>query len=497
VLILSGLALLPAAIVLLGCAGSLFVLFKATASRSGWLAAHVQPSTLALCALTALALCVLGGEGHLFFANYDWLNHDAVLADLVRHPFPVLYDYQGSEFVLRAPLGMYAAPATIGKLWGLHAAHLALLGQNVVILTLILTVFVSLAPARNGVFLFVFVTFSGIEIVARLIEAAATYAASGTLSWPVRAHQHLEWWNPLFQYTGNLTQIFWVPHHAFPGWWLAALCVLHVRREIDSAILIVAFAFLFFWSPLVAAGAMPIAAYLVLRRDFARLLAPRLLIAAAAALCFLPLVLYLGADAGSVPHFWLFVVGGFWIAFVAFIVIQIPQAAVVWAFRRALDPRLRELVAVAVVLLLLIPLYRLGPNNDFTMRASIMPLALLAFVFASIAADLELRDGIGRVLAVATIVALSAVTPGLEIQRALMLNAFAISDYSVLTNWHNTEASTWMANYLARLDRIPAWLLRNDRAAPPIMVEQRQCWPDHPFIRMKIPMNEWREPTRW
>jgi hypothetical protein len=484
-----------AAIVLLGCAGALYVVITATASRAGWLAARVEPATLAICALVALALCVLGGEGHFFYANFDWLSRDAVLADLVRHPFPVRYDWQGGEFVLRAPLGMYMAPAMVGKLLGLHAAHLALLAQNVAILTLMLAVFVSLAPARKWVFLLVFVGFSGVEIVVRLVDVAATYAASGTLAWPVRAHQHLGWWNPFLQYTANLTQIFWVPHHAFPGWWLAALCLLHARREIDSAILIVAFAFLFFWSPLAAAGAMPLVGWLVLRRDLARLLGARIVAACVVALCFLPLVVYLGTDAGSVPHRWLFLVGGFWLVYVAFIVIQIPQAFVVWASRRALDSDLRDLVALAILLLLLIPFYRLGWNNDFAMRASITPLALLAFVFASIAASLKLRDGIGRAAAVVTIVTLSAFTPGLEIQRAVALNRFAISDCSLLTTWHYIEAGNWIANYMARVERMPAWLLRLDRAGAPITVEERQCWPDHPF--RNVPMSEWREPTQW
>ncbi len=484
-----------ASVVLLGCAGSLYILIQATASRAGWLATRVDPMTFALCAVVAIALCLLGGEGHFFYANFDWLTRDALLADLVRRPFPVLYDYQGSEFMLRAPLGMYMAPALIGKLLGLRAAHLALLAQNAAILTLTLTVFASQAPARKGVFLFIFVAFSGVEIVVRLMDVAATYASSGTLPWPVRAHEHLAWWNPFFQYTANLTQIFWVPNHAFPGWWLAALGLLHARREIDSAILIVAFAFLFFWSPLAAAGAMPIVGYLVLRRDFAHVLGARVIVPCLVALCFLPLVAYLGADAGTVPQRWLFLMSGFWMVYVAFIVIQIPQAAVVWALRRELDPAVRTLVALAVALLLLIPFYRLGGNNDFAMRASITPLALLAFAFASIAADLKPRDGVGRVVAVVTIVILSAVTPALEVQRALMVSTFAISDCNLLTTWRYLEASTWLSNYLARADRMPAWLLRRDGAAPPATIEARQCWPDHPY--MPVPMDQWREPAQW
>src|SRR6266436_2686106 len=101
-LIVPGLTPAAALLVLAGCVGSLWIVVKATAGApTGLLAARIEPRTFALCWGVALALCVLGGEGHFFFANYDWFNRDAVLADLVRHRFPVFYVYQGAEFFLR------------------------------------------------------------------------------------------------------------------------------------------------------------------------------------------------------------------------------------------------------------------------------------------------------------------------------------------------------------------------------------------------------------
>jgi len=482
-------------LVILGCAGSLYVVIRAVQGcGTGFLRSRIEPAIFAPCALAAIALCVLGGEGHFFFANYDWLTRDAVLADLVRQKFPVFYEYRGSEFVLRAPLGMYMIPAAIGKLLGLRAAHLALLAQNVTILALALSVFVSMVRGRKAVFLAVFVAFSGIEIIGAWI-AGSRLPEPGAFPWPLQAHQHLAWWNPAFQYTNHVTQIFWVPNHALPGWWLAALCILHIRREIDSTALVVAFAFLFFWSPLTLAGALPIVGYLVLRRHIGELLAPRLLAACAAALCFLPIAIYLGADAGSVPHRWLVAVPGFWSFYVVFIVIQIPHVAIVASFWSRLDPASRTLSILSILVLLLIPFYRLGANNDFAMRASIMPLALLAFVFGSIVADMELRDGIRRIAAVAAIIVLGCITSVLEIQRALMLNSFAISDCNLLTTWNHLEPDRWLASYFARSDAMPAWLFPHDGIETPVALENRQCWPDHPF--MNLPTTAWREPRLW
>jgi hypothetical protein len=495
-LIVPGLAPIAGAMVLVGCAASLWIVARATAGDpAGLLAARVEPRTLVLCGGLALALCVLGGEGHFFFANYDWLNRDAVLADLVRQRFPVSYAYEGSAYVLRAPLGMYLIPAAVGKLLGLHAAHLALLTQNATILALTLVLVAAAAPGRRLIFLAVFVTFTGVEIVGSVVNAATK--GPGVSWWALHAHQHLAWWNPLFQYTNHLTQIFWVPNHALPGWWLAALAVFHVRREIDSAGLIVAFASLFFWSPLTMAGALPIAGWLVLRRDFKELLTPRILVAIAAALCFLPIAAYLAADAASVPHLWLFTWDGFWTVYVIFIAVQIPQAAVVALCWRRLEPALRTLAILSIGMLLIIPMYRLGAHNDFSMRASIMPLALLAFVFASIVARLRLRDGASIVAAVAVILGLGSFTPALEIQRAVTMRAFAISDCNVLTEWHLLEPDTWLANYFARADRMPAWLLGDAAKGPPAVIEDRECWPDHPYRALDLPATEWQGTDRW
>jgi hypothetical protein len=483
-----------AALVMLGCAGSLLVI--ARESRAEFLADRIDLATFGLCFLTALALCILGGEGHVLYSNYDWLTRDAVLADLVRDGFPPHYEYQGTEYVLRAPLGMYMVPAAVGRLLGLHAAHVALLVQNTTLLALMLALLGRVGPRRTALFLAVFIAFSGADIIGQFVRMGMTSAIQGTaLAWPLHVHQHLGWWNPLLQYTSHVAQIFWVPNHSFPGWWLAAMSILHARRAVGSGTLIVAFAFLVLWSPLTMAGAVPIVAYLVLRRDFAALLTPRLLVPVVAALCFLPVAAYLGADAATVPHGWLVLTEGFLTLYPIFLLIQIPHAGVVKAFWPRVDPDLRPLLVLAIALLVLIPIYRLGHNNDLAMRASIMPLALLAFAFGSIVAGLQWRDGVARIAPVVAIVVLGAFTPVFEIQRALMLKPFAISNCNLITTWYHLEPDTWTANYLARADRIPAWLIARDAAAMPMKIEDRNCWPDHP-LNDKL-MKSWRGSDTW
>src|SRR5262249_52865320 len=148
---------------------------------------------------------------------------------------------------------------------------------------------------------------------------------------------------------------------------------------------------------------------------------PRLLAAGAVGLCFVPIALYLGIDAGTVPHGLLVLLPGFWILYLLFIAIEIPHAAIIMLYWGRLDRDTKMLSLVAIVLLLLIPFYAVGVNNDLAMRASITPLALLAFVFGRILAELDWRADLRLVVPAAAIVLLAAVGPLLEVGRALAL----------------------------------------------------------------------------
>ena len=95
-----------------------------------------------------------------------------------------------------------------------------------------------------------------------------------------------------------------------------------------------------------------------------------------------------------------------------------------------------------------------------------------------------------RVGAVVAIVLVGLITPGLEIQRALVLNAFGASDCNLLTTWSRLEPYRWWSSYLASADDVPAWLFGNVPAVA-ATVENRACWADHPF--RSFPTTAWKE----
>ena len=321
--------------------------------------------------------------------------------------------------------------------------------------------------------------FSGLDILPELFSATISLQKSGAFD----LHSHIEWWAddllrlPL-QYSSHLTQLFWVPNHAAPGWWFALLTLLVVRDEIDIAVMLASFAALLFWSPLAMMGAAPFIPLVCMQFGWRNFLTARLLCAIFAGSCFLPIALYLISDAASVPHGFLFGAHGFIAGYFFFIAIEIPQAGLVLLQWRKIEGPERPALGLAIALLLIIPLYQLGHANDFVMRASITPLFLLAFSFARIVV-LAPRDGGRLATAISTLIILTLPTPLFEVKR-LVTPAFAISDCNMLTSWREIDGARLPTNYWARPEKFPVWLMARD-SQPPLTLEARQCWPDHPF----------------
>ncbi len=305
----ASLGFIPGAIVAAGALTSAFVVVRAPSRDRGaaLLATPIDAAAFGVGSVVAVALCLVSGEGHFFFAAADWLTRDAVLADIVRDGLPVIYRDQARDYFLRAPLGMYMAPAAVGWGFGLKAAHVALLVQNSFLLACCLYLATCLTRAAKLPFIACFVAFSGMDIVPCVFMALEESTRTGGFV----LQPQIMLWNSFFSYWGHIPQIFWVPNHALPAWWFALLVLLHERGEIDIATLAASFAALLFWSPLAMMGAAPFLVMCAVRGGWRDWLAPRSLLAALGALGLVPVALYLVFDSGAVPHAWLIGKDGF------------------------------------------------------------------------------------------------------------------------------------------------------------------------------------------
>ena len=484
-LLAPGLAVVPAAIVLTGCLASLAIMIRLCQTAPGtFFAELVQGQTLAACSVVALILCVLGGEGHLFYASDDWLIRDAVLGDLSGHGFPITYSHKGADFFLRAPLGMYMLPAVAGRGFGAGAAHTALLLQNTLLLALILYLFTQISRIGTTLFLALFIAFSGLDV---LPSAVFSFAKTGTFWLP----RHLEGAIPWFQYSSHVTQIFWVPNHGLPGWWFAALAILCARGQLGLPALVIMIAALSFWSPLSMIGAFVILLVLAVMHFRELIRAPLWWSACAAGAGLIPVLLYMLTDAGAVSGHWLIVQSGFPMACILFLAYEIPHFAVINRAWSMIGAELKPLLIASVIMLVVMPIYGMGPGNDFLTRGSIVPLSILAIVFCTLVP--EIMRGANRELAYVTagIIAIGAVTPLFEIGRAVLTPAFAISRCNVITAWSQTDPNRWISNYMASVERMPGWLLRAEPGQRPLKMETGPCWPDHSIS--PLPM-DWHDP---
>ncbi len=437
----------------------------------GTLALRANRRWLAGCLTIALAISLLGGQGgHLVFAKDDWLTRDAVLADLSTHWLPVIYSIDQNEYVLRAPIGMYLLPAAVGHVLGLNAAHFVQLAQNTVLFGGFLYVVTLVWPKKRLPLVFLFLLYAGAGVIPVLLATGGGWLP-----------HYLVFWSAHWNYLSSLSQYFWNPNHALPGWWFAAFVLLHMRREIDLATLAAATAPMALWSPVSLITALPLFGLLAFQEP-RQLLTSRFAVALVGLGSYLPVLAYLTIDSTRIRHEWLVFKEDFVTDYLIFVTFALPPAFFAAALSARLDPHFRRILLASVALLLLLPFGFIGTNarvNDLSQKGSIIPQAIVAFGFARLLVELPssrpwLLGGFGAMLAT-----VAAAEPALEIYDSLINPRYAVSDCNFLTQfWKLEPRQQFPWTYLARLEKSAGWVTPRD--AVPIREEQRRCWPDRP-----------------
>jgi hypothetical protein len=399
------------ALALLACYG-----FAKAMAGVQWRRVELPGRTLALIGAVALAWTALAGVGHFFYANVDWIIRDAVLRDLVATPWPPMYAVDGaSPQILRAPVGFYLPVAAVGSVLGLQAADFLLYLWTAFGFALVLWAAVSLFETRRERLLCValMLLFGGLDLVGFRLMQGRTPALG----------QHVEWWASFAQYSSNSTLMFWVPNHALPAWLGMLLALRHWRTPALARMSLMLAASITLWSPLATLGLLPF--YLLglnWRRDFGTLVAVR------SGLPFLALGAlvsrYITLDAETIARGWVIDefpnAGMFRFYYGSFCMLEFGLLALLLGRLRAVDLR----AALAILVLVALPLCRFGGANDLVMRSSIPALLVLALacVRPLASSDLPLARGLlGLVLAVGAAGALQ------EPARALLKPRWALT----------------------------------------------------------------------
>jgi hypothetical protein len=411
---------------------------------------------LLVCFLVALALLVLGGEGRFAYANIDWQVRFAVLRDMRVNPWPFVYTARGAPDLLRAPVGMFLAPALIGKALGARAADSALLVQNSAIVALLLALGSTLFATRRArlVALVVVIGFSGLDALGRILFR-------GGLS------DHLENWAYL-QYSSTITQAFWVPNHAIAGWAGAVAFLLWRAGKAPLGGFLALLPLTALWSPLGLAGAMPFAALAGVRALIARdIRAQDIALPALATLLCLPGLLYMAAAPEAVGARWQPLPAAQWGLFelLEVLVYALPLA-LLWRRQRFGA----DTLALLTLWLLAIPFVQVGWSTDFMMRGSIAALTILAVMTA----DAVTQPGRTRRWLIVMLL-IGGVTGLAEIRRAVAYPPAPQVRCSFFKAWDQSFGSFPKGSWVAPLSAMPA-LLRPADPAKASAVEPARCW---------------------
>lgn len=417
-------------------------------------------ATILVCLLVAFALLLLGGEGRLFYSNIDWQVRDAVLRDMAVNPWPFVYTATGGLDVLRAPLGMYLLPSLAFKAWGPTAGDWALLVQNSLMLAGLLALASTLfASARDRVVaLTVFLVFSGLDVVGQ---------------WLVhRLHEHMEGWAGV-QFSSTITLAFWVPQHAIAGWTGAVTFMLWRTGRLPLVSLLAIVPLTALWSPLSLMGSLPLALFAGVATLWRRELKARdILVPALSCLLVVPTLLYLGAAGDSVgfrPYpIWL----TDYVLFESLEILPYLIPLALAAFRSRTDSATLLLVAAC---LLLAPLIQIGRSVDFTMRASIPALAILAVLVAQLLLRRAEQDD--RLMRAWLVVALciGSVTGLSELARAVSQPPAPRVTCSIFKAARQSFMPGPLTTYVAALDKMPE-LVRPRQPSLVSAAEPKRCW---------------------
>lgn len=385
---------------------------------------------IVLALFIAIGWSVFGGAGHFFYANaHDWIIRDAVLRDLVVASWPPGYTAgDGGTLLLRAPVAYFLPAAAIAKLTGAATADRLLWLWTVVGLT----IFFLLLPLRHAslgracIALMVVVLFSGMDIVGYMFPDfhAGNIPLKGAF---------IDWWikpPPLVSYWSNTANLFWNPNHSLPAWISIALFYRHWRHPAFISIAALLVAVLPLWSPFALIGMLPFFLMLSLRwwtkRPHHGLDLPVIAacVAIAGVIGITLVVPASGIQYGSTlitpperggwiylnnfNHFLTFAEN-----YLLFVIFEFAILALLVS--RAVD---RWLFATALATLLILPFLTIGPGNDLAMRSSIPALGILCIATISAITAPPAAIGLRHRLLIGAVLALGAVTPYYEFDRA-------------------------------------------------------------------------------
>jgi hypothetical protein len=434
----------------------------------------ISPLATSFVVVSGFAWASLGGAGHFFHANIDWLIRDKVLGDLTFSAWPPAYGIvEGHHHILRSAIGYFLPAAVVGKWLGIGYIDLALYcwtGLGTALFLLLLPL-----PNRVGLLLItliiITVTFSGMDYLGIFLITGDTPIFPLTLAW----------WVP-FNYSPLAGQLLAAPNHALPLWLVTALFFRHWGHRAWPALFMVMLPLTVVWTPFAVAGIFPFLILATIRwfslgNSFqdARITAWQL--ASTLALSFL-MLRFMSLDIGGIPGAPTVEVAPnpnrFGEKYLLFVLVEFGILALLLA--RTLEYSF-GILWIACGILLLLPLYQYGPSNDTMLRLSTPSLVFLLLLTLD-----RYRNWANRrtfpatAWAITLVLLVGACTPFNEIWRTLLFKRTPPNyGTSLIEQAKNTEPP----HYVGRLNRADLIAVLRTPSLVPVSTDRyRQgLWP--------------------
>ncbi|MCQ2516027.1 MAG: hypothetical protein MJ094_04110 [Saccharofermentans sp.] len=328
-------------------------------------------------ALFCLAWCYIAGIGEFTWTTADHNVRYAILNDVVNYKWPIIYDLstQSNPLVLEQ-LGsgsvafayyliFWLVPGLVGKLFGLMAARVALIlwSSLGLVLTVLALNFMQKKPMVTA-FVLLFV-FGGFDIVMYIITSAINGGSS------------FEGWNREFYIHGNYYQTMNTFNQTIPCWLIMSL-FLNSRNNRS-----VGFwgALCFCYSPWATVGMVPLAICKLYEdksgRNFKSILTIGNIVMPIVTLAVFGLYYTANSGATDVKGFiWNFFpnqVGSMIGCYLLYVLVEFG----LWSLLIFKDQKNNPMFWVALIVLLVMPIYKITKANDFLMRGSLAPIFVI------------------------------------------------------------------------------------------------------------------------
>jgi hypothetical protein len=216
-----------------------------------WIGKKVMFASLVMTILILTAWLFLSGVGGFGFQNPDYEKHNALFMSLITHKWPL---FVGNNAPLVYYLAYYLPAASVGKLFGWRGANFFMFFWTFVGIILSFIWFwkssaVDLNNRKTHVLglVLIFCLAGGLDILGY-------YLLHGK---PSSITIHIEGWAKYFQYSSNTTLIYWVPQHAIATWLLTGVLINSIYQPQNIKYLGLCFAFAILWSPFGVIGTLP------------------------------------------------------------------------------------------------------------------------------------------------------------------------------------------------------------------------------------------------